>query len=127
MKKWSLCLGLLIFLGGCYKSPFSLKGAVNIKVYRGKAALEHCVYINETFGSVSTKGYGISLQQAIEDAEVDLKNKAFRYGGDAVLVLHTESRYISKDYNFKVGMGSETTLNKIDEYIIYGEVYKCAK
>ena len=121
-----LGLVLLIFgLGACYKPPMLTKEALSVQIYRGKSALSECTYIIETTGAINTKGYGVKLFDAISGAENDLRNKAVRYGGNAVLVLHTESRYLGRDYNFGVGIGGENVANKIDEYIIYGEVYRC--
>ena len=90
-----------------------------------EASLKDCTYLTESSGIVNTKGYGIKLLAAIAGAENDLRNKAARFGGNAVLVLHTESRYLGADYQFKMGLANDNPANKIDEYIIYGEIYRC--
>lgn len=120
-------VGLFVasMLSACYKPPKLTQNAINVKIYRGKSSLKDCVYITETSGVVNTKGYGIKLLAAIAGAENDLRNKAVRFGGNAALVLHTESRYLGADYQFKMGLANDNTANKIDEYIIYAEVYRC--
>lgn len=120
-----VALALMTLFSACYKLPTPTKEALNVQIYRGKASLQGCAYVAEASGVINTKGYGVKLLDAIGGAENDLRNKAAKYGGNAVLVLHTESRYLGTDYNFKVGLTGENTSNKIDEYIIYGEVYRC--
>lgn len=120
-----VALALMMLFSACYKLPTPTKEALNVQIYRGKASLQGCAYVAEASGVINTKGYGVKLLDAIGGAENDLRNKAAKYGGNAVLVLHTESRYLGADYNFKVGLTGENTSNKIDEYIIYGEVYRC--
>lgn len=123
----TLCGGAVLgfALQACYKLPAPSKDALSVQIYRGKSSLKDCTYIAESTGVVNTKGYGVKLLDAISGAESDLRNKAIKYGGNAVLVLHTESRYLGADYAFKMGLANDNTSNKIDEYIIYGEIYRC--
>ena len=118
-------LSIASIFSACYKPPKPTQDALSVKVYRGKSSLKDCTYLTESSGVVNTKGYGIKLLAAIAGAENDLRNKAARFGGNAELVLHTESRYLGADYQFKMGLANDNTSNKIDEYIIYGEVYRC--
>ena len=123
----ALCGSVLLAfaLQACYKLPTPSKDALGVQIYRGKSSLKDCAYIAESTGVINTKGYGVKLLDAISGAENDLRNKAAKYGGNAVLVLHTESRYLGADYQFKMGLANDNTANKIDEYIIYGEIYRC--
>ncbi|MBR2494344.1 DUF4156 domain-containing protein [Helicobacter sp.] len=120
-------LSIASTFSACYKPaiPTQDPNALGVKIYRGKSSLKDCTYLRESSGIVNTKGYGIKLLAAIAGAENDLRNKAARFGGNAVLVLHTESRYLGGDYQFRMGLANDAISNKIDEYIIYGEVYHC--
>ncbi len=125
IAKYCLIFWVCAGFFGCYTPPTLQKEAIGIKIYRGKSGLQGCTYLLEVMGAINTKGYGLSLAQAIQAAEIDIKNKTAHYGGDAVLVLQVESKSIHSDYNFNMGMGVEKLPSKIDEYIIHGEAYKC--
>lgn len=120
----ALC-ALSLLLYSCYQLPAPTQDALSVQIYRGKSSLKDCSYITEVTGVVNTGGYGVRLLDAISGAENDLRNKVARYGGNAALVLHTESRLVDAGYQFRSGLAESSAANKIDEYIIYGEVYRC--
>lgn len=113
-----------LFFVACFKPPMLQSDAVGVKIYRGKSGIANCQYIGETAGKVHSNGYGLSLEDSIKYAEIDLKNKIANVGGNAAVIISSEQKLIDKKYHFMVGVGADAP-SKLEDYLLYAEAYKC--